>query len=496
MAKKMRKKKITRKQKDMFTMVAVFFAMWAMIVNPLWLEDQYFNQTAAKGHAMLAGSIITVILLLCVVIAQKSVKPLIPRKNVTEISIMAFGALAVISTLLCDFKGPSFWGNQGWWVGGVQMLLFSVLVIFLSNKLEWSRMLENTIMIIGLIVYFIDLLHGAGVDFMFLHRNMLEGQYWSYLSTFGNINWFMGYIALTLPIILIQFLKSDNNKRNVFYCIYLFMTCIGIIFCRSDGLYVGFGLCAFFAEPFVLSKAQYIRRFLLFVAFYGIAMMITLFMPAYSHMIPIDGVCAIFAHPIVAIGMTIIGIVGYIVVKRVVKDYTASVAKTLTIVFEIGLGLVVAYFVLDLIRNFGDDWGSMRGMIWTYAVNMFKEMPFFNKLIGMGPETLFYYNQVLNERFGGIVLCNHSDVFQFLVTNGVLGLAAWLTMWVSIAVRWVKTRDVEGEEFMFLVAVMAYFGQSLVNSAECLSWPILIVVMGLYLHYYNKKNEVTEEERA
>lgn len=496
MAKKMKKKKVTKKENDFFALVAIFFAMWAMIVNPLWLEDQYFNQTAAKGHAMLAGSIITVILLLCVVIAQKTVKPLIPHKNVTEISIVAFGALAVISTVLSDSRFESFFGFNGWWVGGIQMLLFSLLAIFLSNKLEWSKLLETTIMSIGFVVYFIDLLHGAGVDFMFLHRNILESQYWAYLSTFGNINWFMGYIALTLPLILVSFFKSDDKERNVFYCIYLFMTCIGIIFCRSDGLYVGFGLCAFFAVPFVLSKAQYIRRFLLFVAFYGIAMMITLFVPAYVHMIPGDGVCAIFAKPIIAIGMTVIGLGGYAVMKYVVKDYKLSLAKILTIVFEVALCAVVAYFVMDVVKNYNDSWGSGRGMIWTYAINTFKEMPLFNQLIGMGPETLFNYNQALNEEFGGIVLCYHSDVFQFLITNGVLGLAAWLTMWVSIAVRWVKSRDVEGEEFMFMVAVFAYFGQSLVNSAECLSWPILIVVMGLYLHYYNKKQEVVEEEKA
>lgn len=493
MAKKMRKKKVTKKQTDMFAMVATIFAMWTMIVNPLWLEDQYFNQTEAKGHAMLAGAAITVLLLLCVVIVQKSVMPLLPHKNVTEISIVAFGVLAVVSAVLSDFKVESFFGYKGWWVGGVQMLLFALLVIFLSNKLEWSKMLENTIMIVGMIIFFIDLLHGAGIDFMFLHQNILESQYWAYLSTIGNINWFMGYIALTLPLILIRFMKNESNSRNVFYCFYLFMACIGVIFCRSDGLYVGFGFCAFFAVPFVLSKAQYVKRILLFVAFYGIAMMMTLFIPDYVHMIPGDGVCAIFAKPIIAIGMTVIGLAGYFVMKFVVKDYKTSVAKILTIVIEVCLGAVVVYFVIDTIKNYGDDWGSGRGMIWTYAVNMFKEMPTFNKLIGMGPETLFYYNEALNQQFGAIVQCNHSDVLQFLVTNGVLGLVAWMTMWISIVVRQIMSRDVEGEEFMFFVAVIAYFGQSLVNSAECLSWPMLIVVMGLYLHYYNKKNDVVED---
>lgn len=493
MAKKAKKKKTITNNKDMFVKVAMFFALWTMIVIPLWLENQYFNQTAAKGHAFLLGAAITVLLILCVAVAQNSIKPVIPHKNVTESSIVVFAVLAVISSLLSELKIESFLGYKGWWVGGLQMLLFAILVIFLSRELEWTRLLEGAIMITGIIVYFIELLHGAGVDFLFLHRHMMPDQYWSYLSTIGNINWFMGFIALTLPIILIRFLRNTDKSWNLFYGIYLFMACIGIIFCRSDGLYIGLGICAFFAIPMILSRAQYLRKFMLMIAFYGVAMMMTLFVPAFIHMAECDGICSVFAHPIVAIVMTIVAVVGYIIIDKKVSEFNPRTSRIVTIVVELLMGAVVLSCLVISICTFDENWGTLRGQIWIYAVNVFREMPFLNKLIGYGPETAFYYNQALNEIRGGIVLVNHSDFMQFLVTNGILGLAAWVTMWASLFFEYIRTKDHNDLAMGFFVALAAYFGQSLVNTAECLSWPLLIVVMGLYLHYSRSTNEADDE---
>lgn len=495
MAKKMKKKKVTKKETDFFALVAIFFAMWTMIVNPLWLEDQYFNQTEAKGHAFLVGAAITIILLACVSIARMDISPLKPSKSVTEWAIIAFGVLAFISSLLSDFRMESLLGTKGWRIGGIQMLLFAILIIFLSNKLEWTKLLEGTIMSIGIFVFFIDLLHGAGVDFMFLHRNMLEEQYWNYLSTIGNINWFMGFIALTLPIILIRFLRNTDKDWDVFYSIYLFLACVGIIFARSDGLYIGLGVCAFFAVPVIMSNAQHLRKFMLMLAYYGVAMMMTLFIPAYSHMAQCDGICGFFAHPIVAIGMTVVGIVGYFVIKKKVPELNPKMARTITIAIEVAMGAVVLYFLVDSIRTFDENWGTLRGQIWIYTVNLFKELPFMDKSIGCGPETLFHYNQALNEMRGETVQVNHSDFMQFLVTNGILGIAAWITMWVSLFVGYIRTKEKNELAVGFFIALAAYFGQSLVNTAEGLSWPMLIVVMGLYLHYSKPKKEVAVEQQ-
>ena len=148
------------------------------------------------------------------------------------------------------------------------------------------------------------------------------------------------------------------------------------------------------------------------------------------------------------------------------------------------------FFIIQTIRTFNNEWGSGRGVIWIYTFKLFDQMSFGEKLIGLGPETLRMYNTEINEIVGGWVLTNHSDFLQLLVTNGLLGLTAWIAMWASIVVKQIKSKVIEDDAFIFFICLMAYLGQSTVFTMECLCWPMLIVVMGLFLRYYKERTKL------
>lgn len=485
--------KLLNNEYDIFNIAALVYILWAMIVSPLWLENQYFNQTEAKGHAFIAGVVVAFVMIAIAVITKKTVKPLLPKKNVTDISIVVFGIMAVLSSLLADHKLASMFGYKGWWIGGFQMLAFTVLVIFLSNKAKWSNSICGTIMGVGFIVYLMDIMHGAGVDFLYLHQNMLEGQIYGYLSTLGNIDWHIGFITLTMPILAIMYMKNTDKEWDNLYRAYLFMACIGITFNRTDGIYVGLGLCALFAVPFVFSKVQHLERFLHIIFLFGLSLLIVIYIPWFEVIKnSVDGITAVFSKPLIAWMVTIVGIAGSVLVHKFMTEIAPRAARMLTIVCEIILAAIIIYFFVDTIMNFSDEWGSQRGMIWKYVAEYFSDMPLFNKLIGMGPETLFEYNAPLNETFGGIVQTYHSDFLQFIVTNGIIGCGAWIVMWGSLIVRQLKKGSINSEAFPFFVAIIAYLGQSLVFTAEGVSWPMLIAVMGLYLSYQNRYETIPE----
>lgn len=480
----------TAKTIDMFKVAAVFFVMWSMIVNPLWLEDQYFNQTAAKGHALIAGISITFVLILIAAVSKQTIQPLKPRKNVTDISIVVFGVTAVISSVLSEYNIESMLGYRGWWIGGFQMLSFAILVILLSHRVEWSKMICATIMTVGFLIFFMDILHSVGIDFLYLHRDMLEGEVNSYLATIGNIDWQIGFISLTMPILAILYLKNEDKEWDILYRVYLFMACVGMVLIKTDGLYAGLGVCAFFAVPFVCSKAKYIERFLHIVGFFGIATLIVVYIPWFAiTKQTVGGVAAVFVKPLVAWAFTILGAAGTVALRKFGNSYTPRIAKIVTIACELALAAVAIYFVIDMFTTFDDAWGSGRGMIWKFNLEYFAGMPFFNKLIGMGPETLLYYNSDLHAMYGMYVLTNHSDFLQFIITNGIIGCGAWIVMWISIIVRQLKHGSMNSDAFPFFIALMAYLGQSTVFTAEGMDWPLLISVMGLYLFYqYREEN--------
>ena len=478
-------------RKNWLAIAATFYAMWMTILCPLYLEDQYFNLRDSKGHIFLAGAFLSMAFVIVAALKEKTIKPLLPTKDVTELSLTVFAAFGIISALLSGAVKDSLFGSQCWWFGGIAMFAFALFVILMSNTISFGRMLRNTMLTIGFIVMGIGLIHACGVDFMYLHRYMEGGYSYGYLSTIGNINWYQAYMCLTFPLVAILFMQNDDKEMDTIYLPYMFLGAMNLIFTGCDGLYVGIGVCAFFVIPFVFSKLKRFRRFMLIVAFYGLAALMIIYLPVFDGMqASIGGLCAIFLKPIVAWGITLVGTAGYIVSRKLLKEFKPQHSKIIIIVCEALLIAAVIYFLIDTIRNFNDEWGSGRGQIWRYTVEFFGGMPFFNKLIGMGPETLHIHNVPLSNAMQMNVLANHSDFLQLLITNGIIGVGAWITMWGSIIYKQIKHGNMDDCSFAFFATLMCYMGQSTVNTIQGMTTGMLSVLMGIYLGYArkNKKN--------
>ena len=480
--------------KDWLAITASFFAMWAMIVCPLYLEDQYFNLRQSKGHAYIAGAVITLLLLVIAAFKEdEGLKPLLPKKDVTDISICVFGVLGLLSTCLSGYFYNSFVGNEGWWFGGFQQLTFVIFIMLLSKKLDFTNALKNVMLIVGYIVFFIGMMHSMNIDMFFLHKNTANP--FSYVSTMGNVNWYVGYLCLTVPLFAVLFMDADEKKEKIQYGVYMFLACMGIVNCKSDGTYVGIGMCAIFAIPFVMSTAQRFSRFMMCVGFFGVSNFLTSTLPVFAECkTNYQGIPALMLNLKICIPMMVLGVAGYLLGKKFYPEDGGNVARIGTIALEVCVFIGIGYFVFDMIKNWGPEWGTKRGEIWMNAIDVFKDSPWYQKLIGTGPETLFVVNAPYSQARGELVLANHSDYFQLFTTNGLIGIAAWLTMWVSIVVKFVKNKNIEGVSYWFLLPLMAYMGQALINTMESMVLPMVIVMMSLYLKYYRMENEEIEFE--
>lgn len=478
--------------KDWLAITASFFAIWAMTVCPLYLEDQYFNLRQSKGHAYIAGAVITLVLLVIAAFKEdEGLKPLVPKKDVTDISIVVFGVLGFVSTCFSGYFYNSFVGNEGWWFGGFQQLTFLIFIMLLSKKLDFTNALKNVMLIVGYIVFFIGIMHSMNIDMFFLHKNTASP--FAYISTMGNVNWYVGYLCLTVPIFAVLFMNADEKKEKIQYGIYMFLACMGIVTCKSDGTYVGIGMCAIFAIPFVMSTAQRFSRFMMCVGFFGLSNLIVSTIPAFAECKAyFDGIPKTLLDIRIAIPLMFIGAVGYFLADRFYPEDGGNIRRIGIIALEVCVALGVLYFVIDMIRNWGPGWGSRRGEIWMNAIDVFKQTPFHQKLIGTGPETLFVVNAPYSQARGELVLANHSDYFQLFTTNGLIGLGAWLTMWVSIVVKFAKSKNIEGKSYMFLLPLMAYMGQALINTMESMVLPMVITLISLYLRYYRIEQEELE----
>ena len=474
-----------------------FYAMWMTVLCPLYLEDKYFNLRDAKGHIFLAGAFISFILVVIAVLREKTVKPLLPTKDVTDLSLVVFVVFAILSSLLSGAVVESLLGSQCWWFGGIAMFAFAFFIILQSNTVSFGQLLRNTMLIVGFVVMGISLLHACHVDFLHLHENIEGGYTYSYLSTIGNSNWYQSYMCLTFPLIAVLFMQNKDKKMDRIYIPYMFLGTLNIVFTGCDGLYVGVGVCAFFLIPFVFSNLMRLRRFMMIVAFYGISTLLVILLPIFDGMqASIGGICAFFAKPAVAGAISLVGVTGYLISRFVLKELDSKHIRISIIVCEIAVAAAAIYFLIDSIRNFGDEWGSGRGQIWSYSFSYFSMLPFSNKLIGVGPETLHIHNEALNNAMQMYVRANHSDFIQLLVTNGIIGVGAWLTMWGSIIYKQIKHGNMDDWSFAFFATLMCYMGQSTVNTIQGMTTGMLSVLIGLYLGYIrkNKKQSLQKTE--
>ena len=147
-------------------------------------------------------------------------------------------------------------------------------------------------------------------------------------------------------------------------------------------------------------------------------------------------------------------------------------------------------FASDLLR-FNDNWGSRRGFVWKRALRAFSDFPWNDKLFGRGIDstkailTPYFDNPVMLAY--GVFNDAHNQPLQFLITTGILGIAAILYFHFSLMVK--VARNVENnadciEDFATLCGYT-------VLSMVCVSQPILLAtyacIAGLSLSRLNEK---------
>ena len=139
---------------------------------------------------------------------------------------------------------------------------------------------------------------------------------------------------------------------------------------------------------------------------------------------------------------------------------------------KIRYGALRNYVVID------DDWGTHRGYIWRLAIRNYREFTPVQKLIGYGPDTFGILTVKNNysemaQRYGETFDSAHNEYLQYFVTIGPLGLAAYLGLLISSAVRMVRCGAGNPYVIAALSAMLCYGAQAVVN----INLPIVTPVM-------------------
>ena len=368
-------------------------------------------------------------------------------------------------------------------VGGLAFFLAAILYLYLSRSFQFRHNYWLPVVGVNAFIFTVTILHSMGIDAFGLHTNMQPKQYYLYVSTIGNINMLVGYLCLIMPLLVCFFIESKTRESRVIYLIILTLGELNMILSASDGLYLGIGVCAFFAIPYLFHSKESTIKTALLLLIYGLSLMLVALCPCFAgKRVKITGISAVFLKPSVFISIVLIAAAGVIMLSMISEDRFKRISGRMIILLESILGAVSVVFIVRTIQTFDASWGTHRGGIWTWLIGVYWNLDFTQKFFGVGPELLGPYLEGLQWGANERVLSAHSEPLQILMTTGIAGLISWVTIWFGLIKRFFKRRLWKSSAMPYFLPLMAYLGQCLVNTPMATNFGILVVVISLFVY--------------
>lgn len=474
---------------------AILYLLLAMCIVPLYFENNYINLLQAKAHAAITVSACILLLVTGLFFTElfKKTKSLDNnRKNmdVADILLLLYALIAILSSALSSKFLSSLFGMENWCVGSFLISVSILIAVYFSHNFEYKHNLMIPVLIINALIFALAILNSVQIDPLGMQSNIVDWQKHLYLSTIGNANWFVGYLCLVMPLFVLLYVSSKSAKADIFYLIAIVPGLFAVTCCGSDGVFVGFGLCAFFAVPYVMTDESKIRKMMLVISAYGASLLIFRYLPCFEYKVSkTEGIHAVLLNPIVSVAILILGIAGYILLKNRFDILDKKTKNVITVsVISIMLVAVIYVFIVNILR-FNDDWGTQRGLIWRHAFELFKEFSIKDKILGVGPEMIGPMMSKLTATFNMQVLAVHSEIIQIIISVGVLGFAGFIGFIGTIIFQFFRKKVWKKDYAVFFVPLAAYFGQAFVNSAMATNIVILAAVYICYRSFYLKDGD-------
>lgn len=466
------------------------WVLLATILMVLWMEQRYFNLLEAKAFIynilallFLAASFLAVILGMYDCDIRDSVIQFFKSFTMLDHAVFLFGMGVIMANLVSEHPNEAMLGSYGWSVGSFYLVTLCIIYFFLSRNLSISG---SMITVIGLVTGFellLILLNGFYVDPFGLHQGLSEKDYVRYVGTIGNTNWYVGYLIMILPFILMAATVGDKWKK-IAARILLILATATCITTNTQGVYLGLFAVLFFYVILCVQKKELLNKALENAILATGSLLCVCVVRNYINMVPIDGINAwIMYTPIL---MVILGVLLFlrIILNRVDEEQYQKVKKILLVFIVIATALVAMVIFLAQLNTFGDKWGHNRGRIWRVAIESFKQESWLNRLFGVGANCFGY--QYLDITGSDWVRNAHNEYVEYLVTTGIFGVIAYIGIYVSVFMELVSSihrrmDDVEKKwaDYAAMLAIMGYAAQAVVNNPQALNGVFLFIMLSI-----------------
>lgn len=486
------------------TMVGVAVLVLVTIF-PLYYHNDYYDILSAKFHfysrcvlILLAAILVAALIMICIDIKKYDgehtlsfLSRFLPQNwkkhfKIADGAVLLFWILAAVSTLLSDYTHEAFWGNEGRYSGLYLLTMYVVLYFLISHFWKIKGVYLELFLISGTLMGIL----GIGDFFQLDLLNFRTEDNWDALavftSTIGNINTYTAYIGMVMGFAVTLFAVEKKPLKLVWYYVCMFISFFAMITGRSDNSYLSIGIL-FVLLPFILFKNKKgIQRYMIILAtFFTAVYLVNVLNHIFAdRALQLGGLFHMMADfpglPFIAFLLWAIGIG--------LQFNRQDSNKKLTLPTRIWGGVMIAGFLvivlilmdanlrghgkqygaLESFVVFNDNWGSGRGYVWNKAIWLYNRLPFFQKLIGSGPDT---FACLANKKLVYIMIKDtgvffdtvHNAYLQYLVTNGILGLTFYLIFLGNSFFHLFRNSKRNPYIFAALMASICYALQASVN---------------------------------
>lgn len=501
--------------------IASVFTLIIIAVFPLFFRNYYFDILTVK-YIFYYGTIISmaVVMLVASIVflfldksrydwaTIKSLRGQFSFKSFrkSDWAMIAFLIAVAISTFQSDYFYESFWGNEGRFMGMFLILLYGVSFFIIGHCLKFKQWFLDVFLFAGMIACIIGIMQFFKYDPIGFKKGLTASDFPSFTSTIGNINTYTSYVALISGMGTVLFAIEKNKIRRAWYLFTVIISIFALITGISDNAYLAL-LALFGLLPlYLFNNLKGLKRYMVLVAIlfteFQFIDMISQKYP--EHVLKINGLFNVIvgydklAHFVVMLWG--ICIVLYVLDACISKDSIMKKDNNLGRWIWLGLLIIIVmagcyilydaniagnadkYGALKKYLVINDDWGTHRWYIWRIGMESYAKFPFIHKIFGYGPDTFgiitvhnFYEEMIsrYNEKFDSA----HNEYLQYLITIGIVGLAAYLTLLFTSIVEMIRASKKRPVMMALAFALVCYGAQAAVNISVPIVAPIMMTLL-------------------
>lgn len=473
---------------------------------PIFMTKKLFHVRTDRLYFFITATIALLVLTAGAYIFGKDKKHLrtVYQMSVSDWSFIAFTGICLISAIFSSYGEAAFTGSGGRNSGFLLMAVYLLSYFLISRNFRYIEEIFTFFAIMSSVICFIAVLNEFNIDPFALISVISKSQQKDFITTIGNINTFSGFVCVSLPICIIM---SVMTKKTVLRIIYL--AAAGI---NMTGLIVGNSLSGYFAFLCVItllfvycckSMEKLFGYFLTLSVLLISIKLLRLF--SYIHQDKYKNLSDISKYLVYDNIVYILIIIAAILTATTFLLSKRSEGKELPRYIRYIAGGVVGlawgallfifiYFsFIDTKTDLGsfatvlrlnDKWGTHRGYAWIRSIYLLRSNGLKNFLIGSGPDTFGQmmkasFNADMIKRHGKVFDSAHNEFLHYLVTTGVTGVAAYISLIVTILYRCIKRCKDRIPFLIVIFVIISYCSQSLFNVATPIITPYIFVFLGI-----------------